>query len=74
MPREELYHIAGNLYYYSTERGLVRDKKKTWILPQEPKGEKKLTVARLEYDGNWDPEPSVWEQIANRSASNGRWS
>ncbi len=65
LPKEELYHAAGNLFYYSTERGLVRDKKKTWILPEQPKGEQKLTIARLEYDGNWDPEPFGWDQLAN---------
>jgi hypothetical protein len=66
IPKEELYHLAGNLYYYSTERGQVRDKKKTWILPEQPKGAQKLTVARLEYDGNWNPEPFGWEsQFAN---------
>ena len=63
--RDELYHLAGNLYYYSTERGQLRDKKKTWILPEEAKGTQKITVARLEYDGNWDPEPFGWEQFTN---------
>jgi hypothetical protein len=61
--KDELYHLAGNLYYYSTERGLLRDKKKTWILPEEPPADKKLTVARLAYDGNWDPEPFGWDQF-----------
>jgi hypothetical protein len=66
VPKEELYHLAGNLYYYSTERGLLRDKKKTWVLPEQPKAAKKLTLARLEYDGNWNPEPFGMEtQFAN---------
>lgn len=63
LPKDELYHLAGNLYYYSTERGLLRDKKKTWILPEQPPADKKLTVARLAYDGNWDPEPFGWDQM-----------
>src|SRR2546430_4389209 len=65
-PKDDLYHLAGNLYYYSTERGLLRDKKKTWILPQQPKGTAKLSLARLEYDGNWNPEPfGLEQQFAN---------
>src|SRR5207253_398923 len=29
------------------------------------KGDRKLTLARLEYDGNWDPEPFGMEQLRN---------
>jgi hypothetical protein len=66
IPKEELYHLAGNLYYYSTERGLLRDKKKTWVLPEQPRATKKLSLARLEYDGNWNPEPfGIETQFAN---------
>jgi hypothetical protein len=65
LPREELYRIAANLYYYCTERGLLRDKTTTWIIPPQPKAPRKLTVARIEYDGNWDPEPFGWAQLAN---------
>lgn len=64
------YAPLGNLLLYVTDKSNPRYKgEATWIdrddaLPMDG-AKRKVFVARLKYDGNWDPEPLAWTRLAN---------
>ncbi|HEY7120004.1 MAG TPA: DUF4159 domain-containing protein [Tepidisphaeraceae bacterium] len=64
---EEAWELAANLFRTTFEsRGSLRFKGDThWVTPDgkiEPK--RTLSLARLRYDGNWNPEPGGWQRLA----------
>jgi hypothetical protein len=63
--KEELFQLADNLYLYSIDKDEMSVKGDSYIV--EPnKGVKPLhsiDVARIEYEGNWDPEPGGWRRL-----------
>jgi hypothetical protein len=54
-----------NLYFYAVDKSNMRYKGQTYIVHASPKvtAAKQITVARLEYDGNWNPEPGGWRRL-----------
>lgn len=54
-----------NLFIYSAGKGLARNRIDTPLVPDPvdpPVGS--MTLARLKYEGNWDPEPAAWLRLA----------
>ncbi|HMB94413.1 MAG TPA: DUF4159 domain-containing protein, partial [Tepidisphaeraceae bacterium] len=66
-PKNSPYASLANLSLYVTERADLRYKgEDTWIdAKNEIKPSKSLTLARIRYDGNWNPEPGGWQRLAN---------
>jgi hypothetical protein len=63
--RPELWQTATNLFIYSVGHSDLKNRLANAHLP-EPKDDpsRKLPVARITYDGNWDPEPGAWRRFA----------
>ena len=64
--KEELYQFAANLFLYLVREDPVGYKGQTHFVRENPeaKPEHAIKVARLEYAGNWNPEPGGWRRLA----------
>lgn len=62
----ENHELPTNVFLYAIDRQNLRTKGQTYMVTATTKlkGEKKLSVARLEYTGNWNPEPAGWRRLA----------
>ena len=63
--RTEAWDIPTNLYFYATGKGSLRSKLQSLVVPEpteEPR--RKIGMARLQYAGNWDPEPGAWMRMS----------
>jgi hypothetical protein len=64
-----LAELAANIYLYALDKSTLKSKFKgqTYIVKRNEavKAAKSIQVARLEYGGNWDPEPGGWRRFAN---------
>ena len=60
--------IPTNVFFYATGMGSLRTKLQpltvAQVTPPPPAAERKVTMARLIYGGNWDPEPGAWPRLA----------
>jgi hypothetical protein len=65
--REPLAQLAGNIFLYSVDKQNLRTKGETYLVEADPKVQAKRAfgVARLQYAGNWDPEPAGWRRLSN---------
>src|SRR5262249_46092759 len=63
---ENAFELMGNIFVYMTEHRDPRLKGDSWVVTPSPgsAGAATIKVARLEYDGNWDPEPAGWTRLA----------
>jgi hypothetical protein len=62
--REPLAQLMANIFLYSVDKKNLRNKGETYIVAATPgEAEKKVKVARLEYAGNWNPEPAGWKRL-----------
>jgi hypothetical protein len=66
--KDEDFQLIGDIISYSVERSHPRYKGETYIIEQreDAPATREIVLARLEYDGNWDPEPFGWQQLAKR--------
>lgn len=65
--REELWQLGADIFFYTAERKSLRYRGDSHFVLPDPQREptRQITVARLEYAGNWDPEPGGWRRLAN---------
>jgi hypothetical protein len=63
--REEGHEFLWNLYFYAIDKSGMRFKGQTYIVHPAPqvKAAREIAVARLEYAGNWNPEPGGWRRL-----------
>jgi hypothetical protein len=63
---ESAFELLGNIYLYATERRDPRLRGDSWVVAPLTTiaATRTIQVARLEYGGNWDPEPAGWRQLA----------
>jgi hypothetical protein len=66
MGREETHELADDIFLYSVERQGLEFKGTTYLVNPDPSinAEKTIKVARLQYHGNWNPEPGGWRRLA----------
>ena len=66
MGREETHELADDIFLYSVERQGLEFKGTTYLVNPDPgiNAEKTIKVARLQYPGNWNPEPGGWRRLA----------
>lgn len=64
--KEELYQLMANIFLYAVDKqGLQYKGQTNLIVPKKDvKADRTIRMARLQYDGNWDPEPGGWRRMA----------
>ena len=64
--REAHAQLMTNIVLYAVEKKNLRYKGEvvTIAMNEKVKATKAVKVARLRYDGNWDPEPAGWQRLA----------
>lgn len=64
---EPAWQLGANLFFYAADRRSLRYRGETHLVEPDPlaKPRRPLAVARIQYDGNWDPEPGGWRRLAN---------
>ena len=64
--RASAYQFFANVFLYANEKTAVRVKGRTHVVRPDPnvKAETAVTVARVKYDGRWDPEPGGWRRLS----------
>lgn len=64
--RPELYQLPTDIFLYSVDRQNIQYKGERKVTKPDAKVQASatITVARLEYDGNWNPEPGGWRRLA----------
>ena len=64
--REQAARLMAAVFLYSVDKKNLRNKGVTYLVKTDPKvaPTRKLKVARLEYAGNWNPEPGGWRRLA----------
>jgi hypothetical protein len=64
--KETLFELGADLLLYASDKQNIREKGDSYIV--EPSGRiqatRSLKVARIQYDGTWDPEPGGWRRLA----------
>jgi len=64
--KETLFELGADLLLYASDKQNIREKGDSYIV--EPSGRiqatRPLKVARIQYDGMWDPEPGGWRRLA----------
>jgi hypothetical protein len=65
--KDELFQIITNIFLYAVDKQNLRYKGETYVVKRNDKvqADRTLAVARLEYAGNWNPEPGGWRRLAN---------
>src|SRR5262249_38081320 len=63
---EDNWQFMANLFLYSVAQTNLENKGKTYIVKTDDNmaDTRTMKIARLQYDGNWDPEPGGWRQFA----------
>jgi hypothetical protein len=63
--REPLAQLMANIFLYSVDKKNLRNKGETYIVAPGPSpASKTIKVARIEYPGNWNPEPAGWRRLS----------
>jgi hypothetical protein len=63
--RQDVYELLADILFYSVDQSGARLKGDTYIVrPNSQPVRRSVKVARLEYGGNWDPEPGGWVRLA----------
>jgi hypothetical protein len=64
--KEEMYQLAANIFLYATNKERLQYRGESFVVTPDPKVKptKAIDVARVEYGGNWDPEPGAWRRLA----------
>jgi hypothetical protein len=60
----EHFDFVANLYQYARGKVPLRTKLQSVNIVEAPNANKNITVARVNYSGNWDPEPGAWARQA----------
>jgi hypothetical protein len=64
--RAESFQLGSNILLYAVEKQNLKFKGETHVVQRDPtKASKSAKVARLEYAGNWNPEPGGWQRLSN---------
>jgi len=64
--RPELFQLADDIVLYSVDTRGLAHKGETYTVAEDATipVARTLKIARLQYDGNWDPEPGGWRRLA----------
>ncbi len=63
--RKDSWELAANLYFYATGKAPLADKLQSLaVTPKLAAITRQLSVAAVQYAGNWNPEPGSWHRMA----------
>ncbi|MGA2499053.1 MAG: DUF4159 domain-containing protein [Tepidisphaeraceae bacterium] len=63
--REAMAQLAANVFLYAADKAQLHYKGDTYVVfPNATPAGRTIRVARLQYAGNWDPEPGGWRRLA----------
>jgi Domain of unknown function (DUF4159) len=64
--QEPMFELGADLLLYASDKKNLREKGETYIVEPSAKIQttRLLKVARIKYDGNWNPEPGGWRRFA----------
>ncbi|MDW8261895.1 MAG: DUF4159 domain-containing protein [Phycisphaerales bacterium] len=64
--KQEFWELAANLHQYAAGRENLRSRGESHLIVADESVQPQRTVrlARLQYPGNWDPEPGGWRRVA----------
>jgi hypothetical protein len=65
--REEHWQLAANIVLYAVDKRGLRARGETHLVTRDAKVKpsKTIELARLEYPGNWNPEPGGWRRMSD---------
>lgn len=65
--REDLWQLGANIFQYAVDKRNLNLKGDSHLVKRDDAvtADREIKVARLQYDGNWNPEPGGWRRIAN---------
>ena len=65
-PRPEPFELGANIFLYAVDRKNLVGRGETNVVLPNPaiKNTRTIRLARLKYEGNWDPEPGGWTRMA----------
>lgn len=62
-----VFELGVNLYAYAGGMSKVRNRLESWaVLPVDAKPIARMKLARVRFDGNWDPEPGAWRRFVRQ--------
>jgi hypothetical protein len=63
---EELFQLGGNICLYAVDKTGEYVKGDSYVVQQDTrfKAVKTIDVARIQYEGNWNPEPGGWRRLS----------
>ena len=68
--KKECFEVPANLFFYATGKGTLRSKLQPLaVMPSKEKPVRQVTLARVMYNGNWDPEPGAWRRLSKVAQS-----
>jgi hypothetical protein len=63
--RRSLFELGMNLFLYASGKGDLRNRLASLYIPPPPAASGgSISVARVKYPGNWDPEPAAWGRFS----------
>jgi hypothetical protein len=64
--KEELYQLGADIVLYATNKEKLQYRGESYVATPDEKVKptKTIDVARVKYEGNWDPEPGGWRRLA----------
>jgi hypothetical protein len=63
--RPEFFELGANIFLYATDRKNLHFRGDPYVvLPDKSTPARTLKIARIQTDGNWDPEPGGWTRLA----------
>lgn len=65
--RQEAWQLGADIFFYAAGRRDLRYRGESHLVlaDEKVKATHSVSVARLQYAGNWDPEPGGWRRFAN---------
>jgi hypothetical protein len=64
--RPELFEMMADVFQYAIDKQNTRFKGDTYLVKPDDsiKADKTIKLARVQYPGNWNPEPAGWKRVA----------
>jgi hypothetical protein len=64
--REEFFESADDIFLYAVDKQNLLKKGETYLVTPNPDvtADRRIKLARLQYDGNFDPEPGGWRRLS----------